>query len=81
MNVRRLQWIAAVAAALSAGFWALSAAVTFPPMLTYWGATPPSDPYQMAVHAAARWNTFSAGFAAIAAGAQALALGLASRRR
>ncbi len=31
-----------------------------PAILTYWDATPPSDPHQMAVEASARLNTIAA---------------------
>jgi hypothetical protein len=77
---RWLQWIAVVAGLFSAGFWVKSALVTFPPMLAYWGQTPPTDPYQMAVHEAAYWNSWAAGLAAVAAAAQAVTLRLSSRR-
>jgi hypothetical protein len=81
MSIRRLQWVAAVAAALSAIFWMLSAAVTFPAMGIYWNAMPADAPWQKAFVAAARWNSFAAFFAAIAAGVQAIAFGLSTRRR
>jgi hypothetical protein len=73
-----LEIAAAITAALSAACWVKSASVTFPAMQTYWGFTPPIDPYQMAVNAAAAWNAWAASFAAGAAFAQALAL-LAAR--
>jgi hypothetical protein len=76
-----LQWVAIIAGLFSAYFWWKSVWVTFPALEMYWGAMPPTAPYQVAINAAAFWNTLAAFSAAVAAGAEALALLLARFRR
>ena len=60
----------ALFAPAAAVFWFLSAYGELPPIVTYWGATPPSDPHQMADEASAWLNTVAAtlsGFSAFSA--------------
>lgn len=64
--------VAIIAALLSAFCWYMSARVTYPVMLSYWGGTPPTEPYQMALQAAGFWNFWAATFAVATAVAQAL---------
>jgi hypothetical protein len=73
--------LSAVFAGLSAVCWILSASTTLPPMLAYWGGTPPSDPYQLALANAAFWNFWAAAFAAVAATSQLLSIGKLSAPR
>jgi len=84
-----LQWSAVGAGMLSGIFWVMSATVTVPVQQMFYagGGGPsvvpsvvPPDPYYIALHAVAWWNTGAAVFAAVAAFAQAIALGLSARR-
>jgi hypothetical protein len=50
----------AILAFAAAVFWWLSAARTFPPMLSYWDSVPASDPYRLAVESSAWFNTYAA---------------------
>jgi uncharacterized membrane protein YfcA len=74
-----LPWITALAAFFSAGFWIASATVTLPAVTTYWGTTPPTDPYQQALAHSATYNFWAAAFAALAAIAQGLSIALKRR--
>lgn len=59
-------------ALVAAFFWFFSAWGTLPPMVTYWGSTPESDPYRQAVKFSAKMNTLASVFS----GASALCMGL-----
>ncbi len=54
----------AVLALAAAGFWFASAYPPLPPMLTYWGFTPETDPFRQAIVFSAKMN----GYAAICSG-------------
>jgi hypothetical protein len=58
---------AAIFAFVAAVFWLLSACGTLPPMLTYWGGAPASDPLYMAYKFSARMNTFAAALSGLSA--------------
>ena len=75
-----LQWIAIIAGLFSAYFRWKSARVTFPALEMYWGAMPPTliRWRSMPPRSGIPWRFFSA---AVAAGAEALALLLARFRR
>jgi Na+/proline symporter len=73
MGMRKwLDIIAAVFAFAAAVFWFLSAYGKLPPMITYWGSTPESDPYYQAVKFSALMNRWASGLS----GASALCMGL-----
>jgi len=58
---------AAVFAIAAASFWFVSAYGELPPMVTYWGQAPASDPYYIAVKFSAemnRWAAFLSGLSA-----------------
>ena len=57
---RYLDLATALFAFAAAVFWFLSAYGELPPILTYWDATPPSDPYRIAVARSARLNSIAA---------------------
>jgi hypothetical protein len=65
-------------ALIAAVCWFLSAYGSVPPMLTYWHAAPPDDPFFVAVKRSAFWNFWAAGFSALSA-LCAMAQVLASR--
>ena len=49
----------ALFALAAAVFW-FQASGTLPPMLSYWGAVPPTDPHRQAVARSARFNSIAA---------------------
>ena len=64
------RWIeitAAIFAFIAAVFWFLSAAGKLPPMVTYWGGTPDSDPFYQAVKFSAYMNMIAATASGISA--------------
>jgi hypothetical protein len=63
---------AACLALVAAVFWFLSAYGNLPPMITYWGSTPDTDPFYLAVKFSAVMNRWAAGFR----GTSALCMGL-----
>jgi hypothetical protein len=69
---RRLQIGAAGLAFGAALFWFLSAYGELPPMLTYWGSAPPTDPFYATVRFSAHMNTI----AALLSGASALCMSI-----
>jgi len=58
---------AAIFAFVAALFWFLSAAGKLPPMVTYWGETPDSDPFYQAVKFSAYMNVIAATASGISA--------------
>jgi hypothetical protein len=52
--------IGAVFALAAAIFWFLSAYGKLPPIVTYWGGAPESDPFYQALKFSARMNTIAA---------------------
>jgi hypothetical protein len=58
---------AALLAFAAAIFWFLSAYGKLPPMVTYWGSTPNSDPFFLAVKFSAVMNKWAAGFSGLSA--------------
>lgn len=56
-----------LSAFIAAVLWFLSAAGDLPQSITYWGATPPNDPFYAALQASVRWNRWAATFAGISA--------------
>jgi multisubunit Na+/H+ antiporter MnhC subunit len=58
---------ACVLAFVAAVFWFLSAYESPPPMVTYWGGAPLSDPLHQALVLSARMNTFAAAFSGLSA--------------
>jgi hypothetical protein len=61
---------AALFAIAAAIFWFVSAS-ELPPLVTYWGQTPPSDPYVMAMKFSAvmnRWAALLTGLSALCMG-------------
>jgi hypothetical protein len=60
MAKRRFEICAASLALVAAVFWFRSASGTLPPMLTYWGGAPPSDPFWQAVKFSAAMNGWAA---------------------
>jgi hypothetical protein len=61
---------AALLALIAAAFWFRSAYRKLPPVVTYWGKTPESDPFYQAVRFSAVMNRWAAGFS----GASALSM-------
>ncbi len=70
----------ALFALAAAVLWFLSAYGDLPPTLTYWDATPPSDPSRMAVEESARLNSIAAALSGLSA-LCAFASHLIDRRR
>jgi hypothetical protein len=54
--------VGAAFAVTSAIFWWLSAYGKLPPMVTYWGGAPESDPFFQALKFSAQMNKWAAGF-------------------
>jgi hypothetical protein len=68
IEVKRYLDFATVVFALAAAvFWFLSAYETLPPMISYWGQTPPNDPFFVAMKQAAWMNTLAAFFSCLSA--------------
>jgi hypothetical protein len=70
-----LNFVSAVSAFGASVFWFRSAG-DLPPMRAYWGQAPPTDPFIMAIQAAARNNRWAALLAGVSALCSALAFGL-----
>ena len=63
-------WIdiaSAITAFAAAILWFVSAYGKLPPMVAYWDAAPPSDPFYKAVKFSARMNRWAANLSGIAA--------------
>lgn len=75
---------AALFAFVAAAFWLLSASGTLPQMLTYWGGTPPNDPFYLAMRFSASMNTCAAvlsGISALCMGAKIFVVHWDTRKR
>lgn len=59
---RMLDIGAMVFAFVAAALWFLSAASDLPQSITYWGATPPNDPFYVALQTSVRLNRWAAAF-------------------
>lgn len=57
--------VGAVSALLAAVFWFRSAYRAPPPMVTYWGSTPPEAPFYRALRFTVLMNRWAAGFSAV----------------
>jgi len=64
---KRLDIGATLFAFAAAIFWFFSAYGEWPQMLSYWDATPESDPFYNAVKFSARMNRWAAGFSGLSA--------------
>jgi hypothetical protein len=64
---KRLDVGAALFALAAAVFWFLSAYGKLPPMITYWGGAPDSDPFYTAVKFSAQMNTWAAALSGLSA--------------
>jgi len=64
---------AAILAFLAAIFWFLSAYGPLPPIVMYWGSSPPTDPFYQAMLYSAKMNTVASLFS----GASAFCMGVA----
>lgn len=62
-----LDTAAAVAAFVAAAFWFASAYGKLPKMISYWGYTPETDPYYLAIQFSAKMNRWAAGFSGLSA--------------
>jgi hypothetical protein len=62
----------AISAAAAAFFWYLSASGEIPPMLSYYDAIPPDDPFFLSIRYAARMNRWAAGCAGASAAGSAI---------
>jgi hypothetical protein len=80
-HVRKLEIFSAVAAFGAAVFWFISAAGDLPPMASYFGAAPPTDPLYVAQQQGVRMNRWAASFAGASALSMAVATLLRARAR
>ena len=71
--------VSAAAAICAAVFWFLSAAGRLPPIITYWGGAPPTDPLHAALQQGVRMSRIAAAFAGVSALAMATATLLQAR--
>jgi hypothetical protein len=65
-------FVSAVLGLIAAYLWLQSAFGPIPPIKTYWGQTPESDPYRQAVVKAAILNCWAAGLTGVSTGLIAL---------
>jgi hypothetical protein len=72
---------AAVLAIAAAVFWFLSAYGKLPPIVTYWGQAPTSDPFYSAVKFSAEMNRWAALLSGLSASCMGLKLFLPSNNR
>jgi hypothetical protein len=59
--------VAATFAFIAAVFWFLSAAGQFPPIVTYWGQAPETDPLYQVLKFSARMNMVASVFSGLSA--------------
>jgi hypothetical protein len=65
---------AALFAFAAAVFWFLSAYGKLPPIVSYWGQAPPTDPFYKAIKFSAAMNRWAAGLSGLSALSMALGL-------